>query len=212
MSFKLQHRALNYNEHLQAINSGGLCLGQTWLWMSEIISGVSGTLSPPNHFKGGEIQKEFLAYSGGDPVSFINIKVSELKSKVPEKRLEQRKAKDYASSVALVNEFSVASGGNAVVFMCWGINTHQSTLNKVFCRYDRAHAMGLLRLKNNGKIYLFDPNHGVYEWTKDPGVELKTDIKRFMLQSSTRSMVAMTCATMLSTNSDISLNFDHVMV
>ena len=212
MSFKLLHKAINYQEHVEAINSSGLCLGQTWLWMSEIISGVSGTLSPPNFFAGGKIHREYRERFRVAALSFIDMKASELISIVPEKCLEQRKAKGYASAVALVNEFSVATGGNAVVYMAWGLNAHKITLNKVFCQYESGHAMGLLRLKNNGKIYLYDPNIGVFEWVKEPGVKLKTDIKRFMLQSPGRSMAAMMSAMMLSTKSDIPLNFEHVIV
>lgn len=214
MSFKRLHKAINYHEHLEATNSAGLCLGQTWLWMSEIITGVSGTLSPPNFFMGGKIQAEYEAYddAGGSSLAFMNNKVSELQLKVPDKCLVRRSVNDYDSSVALVNGFSLPSGENAVVYMSWKIGADKSPLLKVMRKYDRFHAMALLKLKSDGKIYLFDANFGVFEWIREPGVKLKTDIKKYVLQKYHRPVAAMRGALMLSTNSDIPLNFEHVIV
>ena len=211
MSFKRLHKAINYHEHLEATNSAGLCLGQTWLWMSEIISGVSGDLSPPNFLTGGKIQAEYEAHydACGGSLPFVDVKVSELRLKVPDKCLVQRSAQDHESSVELVNEFSLASGENAVIYMSWMI-AGKCPLLKVM--RNSSHAMGLLKLKNNGKIYLFDANHGVLEWVREPGVKLKKDIKKFMLQSPGRSVLIMRSAMMLSTKSDIPLNFEHVIV
>ena len=128
---------------------------------------------------------------------------------MPDKCLVQRSAQDHESSVELVNEFSLASGENAVIYMSWMI-AGKCPLLKVM--RNSSHAMGLLKLKNNGKIYLFDANHGVLEWVREPGVKLKKDIKKFMLQSPGRSVLIMRSAMMLSTKSDIPLNVEHVIV
>lgn len=208
------HKSINYSEYLNQIKSDGLCFGQSWLWMSEVMSGAKGSLIPPDFYKGEVIHNQYRAVtvSTGDATFFLNQKISELKSRAPEKGLQEQRANDYASSVKLVNALPASSSANVAIIMSWGKNKEQSTLNKMLCRYDSAHAMVLLKLKHNGKIYLFDPNEGVYEWVPESGVGLKTDVKRCLLKNTSSVMVAMRSATMLSTKSDISLNFEHVMV
>lgn len=208
MSFELLHAATSYREFLRATDGPGLCMGMSWLWASGAMGGTTKALTPPNVLMGGQVQGEYEA-GNQDAIYFFNRKVSELQSKAPGKCLQQRNTEDSKTSVDIVNALADGFSGNAAVIMCWGINKRKSKLDKAFGRYDSAHAMALLKLKHNGKIYLYDPNRGVYEWRQTNGVELKKDIKHFMLSPS-RAMVALYSAVMVFTQHDIPLN-EHVM-
>lgn len=214
MSFKLLHESINYVEYCKAVGSNGLCFGQSWLWLSDIITGASGSLIPPDFHKGAVIHQEYreVCSSPRAYVGYVKQKASVLKLKFPERGLQLQSADDYDSSVKLINQLPACSVGNAVILMSWGLNEKTSTLKKVVGWHDAGHAMVLLKLKHNGLIYLFDANKGVFIWIRTSGVELKTDVKRLMLESGRFSMAAMTDSIMLSTQSDIPLNFEHVVV
>lgn len=201
--FRACDAAIRYCKYLSATHSGGLCIGQSWVWLSELIAGAATTLMPPNVFMVVQVQREYEA-GNQEAIHYFNRKVSELKSRAAGKCLQQLNAADSITSVALVNALVNECHGNTAIMMCWGINQRKSKLDKAFGHYDSTRAMALFKLKHSNKIYFFDPNHGVYQWAQTPGVELKRDIKLFMLQSPARARVAIYSAVRVSTEHDVS--------
>ena len=99
------------------------------------------------------------------------------------------------------------------MIMTWDISTDKNKSRGRSRSYDSGHALALLRLNYNGKkIYFYDPNYGVYEWIETAGVDLYTDIERFMLEESDRVAVAVQCVSMFSRQGAAFLNFEHVIV
>lgn len=205
MSFKSLYVPHGYVEYCAEKGKGiGFCLGQSWLWLSNLMTGAANSLTPPDFHQGAVIHAEYLAQGGVRHYeNFLKRKVSELKTRHPSKFFQQHSAVNYASSVELVNALPVKSEGNAVVLMTWALHKNSCMLKRMLSWDDGAHSMVLL--KHRKSIYLFDPNFGTFEWVASPGVELKTDIKRYMLANYPYAMAYMRDSMMLSTDSDVSV-------
>lgn len=205
MSFKNIYPPRGYVEYC-AEKGKGFCFGQSWLWLSNVMTGAAQSLAPPDFHRGSIIHAEYLAQgAGGRYEAYLKRKVTALQTMHSSKCFQRHSAVNYASSVELVNALPVQSDGNAVVLMTWALHKNSSTLKRMLSWDDGAHSMVLLKLKHHENIYLFDPNFGTFEWVVSPGVELKTDVKRFMLANYPYGMAYLRDAMMLSTESDISV-------
>lgn len=210
MSFKHIHAAISYKEHMRATGSGGNCLGQSWLWITDIITGSVSSLAPACFFKGAVLQKEYLNYPSGDSEFYI-LKGRELLASARGKCLVQRNASGNASSFEMLNAFARNAQGDAVMIMTWNVSSIRTSLSYRAKDYESGHAVALLRLNNEQKVYLYDPNTGVHEWHETVGVNLYTDIERYLLAQSNK-VAFLRCVTMLSRQGVSPLDFRRIYV
>lgn len=216
MSFEHVYEAVSYRDHLNATGSRGNCLGQSWLWMTDILAGSAISLAPACFLKGDVLQKEYLQHvaRGGACVvdmGFYIQKGRELQGSARGRCLVQRNASGNASAFEMVNAFARNAQGDAGMIMTWNISDKRKRLSYHDEDYESGHAVALLRLNDEGKIYLYDPNTGVHEWHEAVGVNLYTDIERYLMARSRRA-VFLSCVSMFSRQGVSPLNFRKVYV
>lgn len=214
MGFKIVHSAINYSDAMAATKSAGNCMGQSCQWAIQLIKGEMQSLMQPCFSAGAALQREYDSawenlkfFQDGDVIFFRR-----QAKKVSSSGIKSDIVTRSGASVSLVNSLPSFSG-NAAVVIGWRCQDTPSCFSKFGITLSHSgHAVALLRLKNNGVVYLYDPNCGIYEWIPSPGVSLKSDLKQYMLAKEYGVHVRMDGAMMLSTHEDIPANREHVYI
>lgn len=182
-------------------------MGISSLWVRELFRRNTSSLAEPNVMEGRSLQARYGFFSKeAKRVQDADVAFwSEQAGLLCDFGVRKIIARDYSSSVALVNSLPKAFG-NVAILTGWQYSDTQSCLNRFgFYRPSAkgGHVVALFKLKSAGEIYMYDANFGVHRWNPVSGVSLKTDMKRYMIEADYGLIAKMDVAMMLSTNSDI---------
>ncbi|WP_409281680.1 hypothetical protein [Pseudomonas defluvii] len=207
MSFELVAPQENYAASLDFYNKGGNCMGISSLWVRELFRRNTSSLAEPNVIEGRGLQARYGFFSkGAKCVQDADVAFwSEQASLLCNFGVKKIIARDYSSSVALVNSLP-EKFSNTAILTGWQYSDKQSCLDRFgFYRPSAqgGHVVALFKLKGAGEIYMYDANFGVHKWHPTSGVSLKTDMKRYMIEAGYGLIAKMDVAMMLSTNNDI---------
>ncbi len=197
----IQDRA--YQARLTADKNAGRCAGQSVTWVLDMLENKVDSLSPADLDRGARYQDKYEVMfdthsRGGLGANEHLFKSIAYSAKNPHVRTDvSRSIKDDVCVAKGMGRMQVdkfmASSGNAFLVMHWDNGTD-------------GHSMALAKTKNNGRIYLYEPNSGVVAYSAGE-LSLYDDIKQVLIQRRiiTRSP-ELRMSVLLSTPLDLRIN------
>lgn len=190
MSFELIAGPVFYSDAMNHFGGEGNCLGMSGQWAMTVIGSEAKNLAEPNVIEAKGLQTHYrhsLAHSNvsGAEVFFLE--------REAEKRslghIKRKTAIGYGAAVDLVNSLPKKSG-NVTIVTCWDFSSEEHMKVKQGClgRFRTpdswaGHAVALFKSKKSGAIVFYDPNFGRYLWKPTAGMSLKSDIKRYLIDT-----------------------------
>lgn len=203
MPFEMLIQDPLYKARLAADNSEGRCAGQSVTWVLDMLENKVDSLRPANHDLGARYQDKynimFYTHSrGGLAANQHMFKAIAYSAKNP--HVQTQVSRSIKDEICLAKEGGrkqidklVASSGNAFLAMHWECQRI-------------GHSMSLAKMKNNSRIYLYEPNNGVALYSAG-ALSLYDEIKQLLIE---RRIIAgnpeLIMSVLLSTPLDLKVN------